>query len=736
MRSIFGTVVVTLAFVVALPARQAGHRFGLDEFSRVARVADPQFSPDGKSIAVVISHPNLEEDRYDPDLVIVQVASKAQKLLVTGLVGLSSPRWAPDGQKLAFLANAGTSAAAHLQVYMVALGGGQPKLLSNAPRTVQQFAWSPDSKTIAYATQDEPEKKPGFERFNDSFEVTTSTDYTMTAAVPPTHVWMVAASGGDPKRLTSGTWSLPISHPPGAPASAIVWTPDGTGVVFTRQVGRGGGGATVPPGAPAAAAAPNTARAGGAGAGTTTGAAGATTPQSQRAAGQGRGGGGGACGGLQVVNLADLSITPLSAGGSHPQFSPDGKMVAGSSGSVCVLATATPVPASGGDNTPAPAPAAGGGGRGGGGLTGPIDRGIARALWMSDSKSLIVGGNDTVRVSLWQQPLDGTARKLDTGDVSPNSSYFVDMAVSKDGAIAFAGTSPIWPAELYYMASPTAPVERLTDVNAEIAALALGKTDVIEWTNDNFQENGTLTYPPDFSASQKYPLVLYIHGGPTGASMRTFSAQAQLMAAKGWLVFQPNYRGSDNLGRQYQGAIRGDAGEGPGRDVIAGIEAVKAKGFVDETRLGVSGWSYGGYMTTWMLGHYDIWKAAVTGASVTNQIDQYNLSDSAGGGGNGSPWTSPQVMERMRQQSPITNASKIKAPTLILHDVGDYRVTITQSYELFHALKDNGVTTQFIAYPISGHNPQDPVRQRDVQRRWLEWMETYLNAPSPAKGGR
>jgi dipeptidyl aminopeptidase/acylaminoacyl peptidase len=730
MRRVLAAVVVTLAFVVALPARQADHRFGLDEFSRVARVADPQFSPDGKSIAVVISHPDLDEDRYDPDLVIVEVASKAQKQLVTGLVGLSSPRWAPDGQKLAFLANAGTGTAAHLQVYMVALHGGQPKLLSNAPRPVQQLAWSPDSKTIAYTTQDEPEKKPGFERFNDSFEVTTNTDYTMTASVPPTHVWMVAASGADPKRLTSGTWSLPISHPPGPPASAIVWTPDGTGVVFTRQVGRGGGGATALPGAPAAASATNPARAGGTGAGAgTAGAAGATIAQRQRAGGQG--GGGGACGGLQVVNLADLSITPLSAGGSHPQFSPDDKMVASSSGSVCVLATATPVSAPGGDNPPA----AGGGGRGGGGLTGPIDRGIARALWMPDSKSLIVGGNDTVRVSLWQQPIDGTARKLDTGDVSPNSSYFVDMAVSKDGAIAFAGTSPMRPAELYYMASPTAPVQRLTDVNAETAALALGKSDVIEWTNDNFQENGTLTYPPDFSPSQKYPLVLYIHGGPTGASMRTFSAQAQLMAAKGWLVFQPNYRGSDNLGRQYQAAIRGDAGEGPGRDVIAGIEAVKAKGFVDETRLGVSGWSYGGYMTTWLLGHYDIWKAAVTGASVTNQLDQYNLSDSAGGG-NGSPWTNPQVLERMRQQSPITNANKIKAPTLILHNVGDYRVTITQSYELFHALKDNGVTTQFIAYPISGHNAQDPVRQRDVQRRWLEWMATYLDAPSPPKGGR
>jgi dipeptidyl aminopeptidase/acylaminoacyl peptidase len=112
--------------------------------------------------------------------------------------------------------------------------------LTSSPRGVQQLAWSPDSKTIAFATQDELEKKPGFERWNRSFEVTLNTDYTMTEAVPPTHLWMVAAAGGDPKRLTSGTWTMPISHPPGTPASAIVWTPDGAGIVFTRNVaGRG-----------------------------------------------------------------------------------------------------------------------------------------------------------------------------------------------------------------------------------------------------------------------------------------------------------------------------------------------------------------------------------------------------------------------------------------------------------------------------------------------------------------
>src|SRR4029450_9891384 len=212
------------------------------------------------------------------------------------------------------------------------------------------------------------------------------------------------------------------------------------------------------------------------------------------------------------------------------------------------------------------------------------------------------------------------------------------------------------------------------------------------------------------------------------------------MAAPGWLVFQPNYRGSDNLGRTYQGAIRNDAGEGPGRDVIAGIDLLKAKGFVDDTRMCVSGWSYGGYMTTWMTGHYpDMWKCAVTGASVTNRLDQYNPTARAGGGragGPNPPWTSPQNMERTMAQSPISAAGKVKAPTLILHDTGDYRVPIMESFEWFTGLRATGVTAQFIAYPVYGHSPTDPVHQRDVQRRWLEWFDQYLGSNAGAVGGK
>jgi hypothetical protein len=181
-------LVVFVSAVATLPAQNATRRFTLDDFSKVARVSDPQFAPDGKSIAVVVSRPNLEDNRYDPE------------------------------------ANAGAAGAQKLQVFVVSskAGGTAPKQLSTNPRGVQQLAWSPDSKTVAFAAQDEPEKKPGFERFNRSFEMQLNSDYTWTEAPPPTHLWMVAAAGGDPKRLTSGTWTMPISRPPGSPIVRII----------------------------------------------------------------------------------------------------------------------------------------------------------------------------------------------------------------------------------------------------------------------------------------------------------------------------------------------------------------------------------------------------------------------------------------------------------------------------------------------------------------------------------
>jgi dipeptidyl aminopeptidase/acylaminoacyl peptidase len=256
---------------------------------------------------------------------------------------------------------------------------------------------------------------------------------------------------------------------------------------------------------------------------------------------------------------------------------------------------------------------------------------------------------------------------------------------------------------------------------------------VVRWQSPdpapkNWQECGILTYPPHYRPGTKLPLVLYIHGGPRSSSKNTFSIFAQLIAAQGWLVFEPNYRGSDNAGSDFERAITDDSGDGPGRDVLAGLDAVKKLGIVDEANIAVTGWSYGGYMTSWLIGHAKFWKAAIAGAPVTNLLDQYNLSDanvarvSAIGG---SPYTG-DWMKHWVEQSPITYFADMVTPTLILQDTGDYRVTISQGYELYHALKDRGVRTEFYAYPVGGHSPADPVRMRDVYRRWIEWLDQFL----------
>jgi dipeptidyl aminopeptidase/acylaminoacyl peptidase len=641
----------------------------LNDAVKITSVSDPQISPDGKSIVIGVSRPNVDEDRRDSELVGIDIATGAQHVLTHDRKGVGSPRWSPGGDRLAFEAMAGEGKDAKPQVFVLSMSGGDGKKITDAPNGVEQFAWRPNGQDIAYVTSDEPENKKEIEKHHDAFEVGDN-DFLATGAPMPSHIWMVAADGGKAKRLTSGAWSLPKSAPPSSPASPISWSPDGKWLLFTRQEHPHQGDNDL------------------------------TT--------------------LQVINVESGEIRKLTKHEkveSFGVFSPDGSRVAywysrdgdpNNENEVFVTQT------SGGDGTD---------------LTRSIDRDLLRVIWMPDGSSVLVGGHDGTQTSLWLQPLNGPAKKLELGEVCPAWGFWIDAFVGSRGEIAFTGSSPTHPNELYYMATPDSAPKRLTDFNHEIASLALGKTDRFEWKGpDGFQEDGVLVYPPDFQKDKKYPLVLIIHGGPQASSTTQFSFLPQLMATHGYVVFEPNYRGSDNLGNAYQRAIWNDAGDGPGRDVMAGIDAVKKLGFIDETKIGVTGWSYGGYMTSWLIGHYQIWKAAMAGAPVTDEYDEYNLSDgnvSDRSAFRGSPYVGDNLKD-YRAQSPITYASRMKTPTLIMHDTGDARVTVTQGYSLYHALKDNGVPVKFMAFPVSGHFPGDPVRQMDVFRYWVDWMDKYL----------
>jgi dipeptidyl aminopeptidase/acylaminoacyl peptidase len=652
-------VLSTLLATAAYPAE----RFGLEHSGRIVRVSDPQISPDGRSVVVVVSRANFEDNRYDVELVLVDVASRAQKVLTRRQA--SQPRWSPSGSSLAFLAPVDGKP----QVFVLPMDGGEATQISKAPTGVDTFSWRPDGSSFAYVCGEEPVKREGEERHNRSFEA--DVNYLLTEAPRSHHIWLVPSTGGAARRLTSGEWSYSVGLTGGgAPPS---WSSDGQMIVFPHQPGPG--------------------------------------PRYINDVS------------IRIVDAATGAVRALNnrnermSGGSS---SPDGAWVAYS------------YPRDGDSryvNEVWVAPAAGGDGRS---LTRPLDRNFTNSQWMPDSRSVVVRATDGTSVGIWIQPLEGAAQRLETGSAVPSS----DISISRSGSLAVTASEPNRPGELYVLRAPGGQFQRLTDFNAHIAALELGKQEPIRWRGpDNFDMDGILTYPPGYEAGRPYPLVLFIHGGPRGASSMAFSARAQWLASHGWVVFQPNYRGSDNFGNAYQAAIWNDAGAGPGRDVMSGVDLLIKRGIADPLRMAVSGWSYGGYMTVWLLGNYpDRWRAGVAGAAVTDHIDQYVLSDIHAPVETyyeGSPFKAPTLLKAYRDQAPLSYATRIKAPTLVLSDLGDQRVPTTESFILYHTLRDRGVKTKFIAYPVPGHSPADPVHQRDVDRRWAAWLKEHLEVPTP-----
>ncbi len=552
------------------------------------------------------------------------------------------------------------------QVFVLPLDGGEARALTRSATGIDAYAWSPDGARIVYLAADAPAPREGAARFEDGFEVGHDS-YLTRSAPQSSHLHVVDADGGAARRLTRGAYSLATGLGP----TTLSWSPDGRQVVLTRF----------------------------------------DTPHSGDAD-RSR---------VAIVEVETGQLRDLTGRSRHessPVFSPDGTRVAflhPRDGDPAAVTEAFVAAASGGPGQSRSA---------------ALDRNLLWLFWRPDGETLLLGANDETRSALWEQKIQGAVRRLDLGPIVEVS----DLSQSRTGSLALVGSEEGRPEELYVLDAPKAAPRRLTSFGDAVAGIPLGRSERIAWrTPDGFAPDGVLTFPPDFDPRRQYPLVLYIHGGPTAASTTAFSELAQLMAARGWIVLQPNYRGSDNLGHRHLRGIVASAGEGPGRDVLAGVEAVQARGFVDSQRLAVSGWSYGGFMTGWMIGRYPgMWRAAVAGAAALDLFDMYALSDLNVMPRHfitGSPWTGDREA-RFRAESPLSHASRIRTPTLILSSVGDSRVAVTQSYKLFRALQDNGVETRFVAYPTSGHWPQGPVRRRDVYRRWLEWIEAeFLATP-------
>ena len=658
------TLLATLLLAFGQSNVYGQKKFELADYAKFVNISDPQISPDGKSVVIVVSRPDYVQNRFNAELVLINIADGKKRVLTQDRFAVSSPRWSPNGDQLAFISRIGQGKDVNNQIFLLSMQGGEAKQITKSPKGVQHFAWSSNATDIAYAALNEPKNKTDIEKGFTAFEITNN-DVFVGSQPLPAHIWIVNTTTAENKRLTDGDWSLPLVIPPSAPSSPFSWSPDGKTILFVK-------------------------------------AASAYSGDGQKRS-------------IQILNVADGSYKPLTTRTileNVPNFSPDGSKISywykkdGNNSNINELWVTD---AKGGE---------------GKAIATQLDIDFSFKAWMPDDKNILVGGNSDNKTALFNISLDGKTSKIDLGNLCST----LNASLSKTGALAFTGTEPNKPLELYFMASTTSKLVQLTDYNSEVSKMTFGKTETIRWENDGFKHNGIVTYPINYEKGKKYPLVLVIHGGPAAASLEQFARFSQILANEDYFVFEPNYRGSDNLGAAYKLGIVEDMGAGPGRDVMAGLEKLKASGMIDKDKIGVSGWSYGGYMTVWLAGHYGGWKAAVPGAAVTDWVDTYNLGDNYANVGSylgGSPWVDDN-MKKYIAQSPITEAKNIKAPTLILANIGDPRVPVTQSYKLYHTLIDNGTVTKFIGWPIPAHNATDPVTQMERDRLWLNWMNTYL----------
>ncbi|MDQ2872321.1 MAG: S9 family peptidase [Candidatus Eremiobacteraeota bacterium] len=662
MRSRFFVVGAMVAVALAVPA--AARTLSFSDVRHIVSVSDPQISPDGSEVAYLESTADFVKDRTATDIMLVNVRTRRTRHLTWNRRGVTQPRWSPQGDRIAFLAPAPTPGdkGEDSQLFVMPMNGGDPRKVTSFPNGADDFSWSPDGTRFAVVSQNENPNKKAIAAHDDAFEVGNN-DYLHTATAMPSHLWVVSAAGGTPRRLTDGAWSLQTVDPGGG--STPSWSPDGRTIAILRF----------------------------------------PTPLIGDSLGSK----------IELVDVRTRAIRPLTRNAgleNDPLFSPKSDALAYTRNTNGDYANGNAVYVTRPDS-PASVD-----------VRRTTDRSMDAKIWSADGKALWLIGPDGARNGLWRATLGGAAVKIDLGNLEIGRQ----TSVSRNGALAFTASRNGHPSDIYVLASPSGTPAALTNENAFISKLTLGRVTDIAWKTDGYTEDGVLTYPPAYVRGKKYPLVLYIHGGPQSASLEGWSERRELFAAHGYLVFEPNYRGSTNLGDRYQHAISRDAGDGPGRDAMAGIAAVETLGIVDTSRIGVSGWSYGGYMTSWLIGHHHIWKAAVSGAALNDWFDDYDVAfyvnlDVPFFGG--SPWN-PRYTAMWRAQSPITYAPQITTPTLIMGDIGDNNVTITNSFKMYHALKDNNVPVSFIAYPVHGHFPSDPVRSEDVMRHWIGWLDRYL----------
>jgi dipeptidyl aminopeptidase/acylaminoacyl peptidase len=675
---------------------QEGRALGLEDYFRVESIGSPAISPDGGSVAFVRTITLEEENRRRSEIWLVATDGSTDPVRLTHpMFSSSSPRWSPDGKLLAFSSNRrhpGSEPEGESNIWFLRMEppGGEAFQIEGVGGMP---IFSPDNQWIAFTKETPAEAKtpPRYDsdlerRIHERFQGRIYDwmgfrfdrrgylpDPRDPAATPPEELYIVPRAGRSPRKLTSL----------GVDVQSADWRPDGSALVVVADSHQ------------------------------------RDEYTYERAD-------------LWLVSL-DGSVRRLTDDGynhSSPTWSPDGRFVTfrRSAGLNMVIESGqnhgAPVdlyvlPADGGEMT---------------NVTADWDLGPGAPMWSSDGRFIYFSAGIEGSSHLFRVRAQGGAVEQVTRGARRLGGLSVSSAFDR---LAYTVTDAVRPAEVHTARIDGSEEMKLTGFNdALLSEVALSPAEALRYPSEDGTEiEGWILLPRGYDpANDRCPMILAIHGGPHGSYGASFSFQFQLWAANGYAVLYTNPRGSTGYGEEFLYATWGGWGILDFEDVMAGVDHALKSYAVDEKRLGVTGYSYGGFLTDWAIGHTSRFRAAVSGAGISNWVSDYGTADiprTKESEFYGPPWE-PKSGELLRKLSPITYAGNVTTPTLFIHGESDFRVPIEQGEQMYTALKKRRVPAKFVRYPDSYHGGWTPWNTVHRYHQEVMWWAEHLEPSGEA----